>query len=291
VSNVNENAPASVHLASWPKAEEAVINQTMIDEMRLVQKLVSLGRSARETVNIGVRQPLGSAQFVTHNAAEAEVVRRLSSMIAGELNVKQVSVLDNAGDVVEYKLNPLPSLLGRKFGKDFPRVQKTLREGAQDDVRGWADTLLRGENIVLDLEGQTFDMTPEEVEVRRNAAEGYSLAEDNGYIAALDTQLTDELVMEGLAREVVRRVQTLRKDADYNISDNIVLHYSASERMAAAIQRFSDYIRAETLAAQMEQGEPQNGFKRAYFGPDPEGDPKKDTSIDGETLSLAVKRL
>ena len=291
VSNLNEKAPASVHLASWPKADESVIDQAMIDEMRLVQKLVSLGRSARESVNIGVRQPLASVQFVTHNATEAETVRRLSGMIAGELNVKQVSVLDNAGDVVEYKLNPLPSLLGRKFGKDFPRVQKTLREGAQMDVRGWADTLLRGENIVLDLDGQTFEMTPEEVEVRRNAAEGYSLAEDNGYIAALDTQLTDELVMEGLAREVVRRVQTLRKDADYNISDNIVLHYSASDRMAAAIERFSDYIRAETLAVQLERAEPQNGFKRAYFGPDPEGDPKKDTSIDGETLALAVKRL
>jgi isoleucyl-tRNA synthetase len=291
VSNVNENAPASVHLALWPKADNSVIDQTMIDEMRLVQRLVSLGRSARENVNLGVRQPLASAQFVTHSAAESAVVRRLSGLIANELNVKQVSVLDNAGAVVEYKLNPLPSLLGRKLGKDFPRVQKTLREGAPADVRAWADTLLRAENIVLELDGQTFEMTPEEVEVRRNAAEGFSLAEDNGYMAALDTQLTDDLVMEGLAREVVRRVQTLRKDADYNISDNIVLHYSASERMAAAIQRFSDYIRAETLAARLEQGEPQNGFKRAYFGPDPEGDPKKDTSIDGETLALAVKRL
>jgi isoleucyl-tRNA synthetase len=291
VANVDDKAPSSVHLAQWPSANEAWIDQTMIDEMRLVQRLVSLGRSARESVNIGVRQPLASAQFATRSQTEAEIVRRLSSMIASELNVKQVSVLGNAADVVEYKLNPLPSLLGKKFGKDFPRVQKTLREGAADDVRRWSEMLLRGENIVLDLDGQTFEMTPEEVEVRRSAAEGYSIAEDNGYIAALDTRLTDDLIMEGLAREVVRRVQTMRKDADYDISDNIALTYVASTRLAQAIERFAEYIRSETLAQKMEQGEPSNGFHTAYFGPDPQGDPKKDTSIDGETLALGVKRL
>ncbi len=291
VGNVDSKAPSSVHLAAWPTPNEAWIDQTMIDEMRLVQRLVSLGRSARESVNIGVRQPLATAQFATRSAAEVEIVRRLSGMIATELNVKQVQVIENAADVVEYKLNPLPSLLGRKFGKDFPRVQKALREGAAGDVLRWSETLLHGENITLELDGQSFEMTPEEVEVRRSAAEGFALAEDNGYIAALDTRLNDDLIMEGLAREVVRRVQTMRKDADFDISDTIALTYTASDRLAQAIDRFSEYIRAETLAQQVENSEPSNGFHRAYFGPDPDGDLKKDTSIDGETLTLGVKRL
>jgi isoleucyl-tRNA synthetase len=134
-------------------------------------------------------------------------------------------------------------------------------------------------------------MTPEEVEVHRSAAEGYAIAEDNNYLVALDTRLTEDLLMEGLAREVVRRVQTMRKDADFDISDTITLKYNASERLATAIERFSEYIRAETLSSQLEQGEPTNGFHRAFFGPDPDGDPKKDTSIDGESLTLAVKRM
>jgi isoleucyl-tRNA synthetase len=291
VTNVDKNAPMSVHLVLWPDANPALIDQTMIDEMRLVQRLVSLGRSARESVNIGVRQPLASASFATRTAKEAEVVRRLGGLIANELNVKQIHVLDNASDVVEYKLNPLPNVLGKKFGKEFPRVQKALREGDPADVRRWAETLLRGENITLELDGPDFEMTPEEVEVHRSAAEGYALAEDNGYLVALDTHLTDDLIMEGLAREVVRRVQTMRKDADFDISDNILLKYNASGRLANAIEQFADYIRAETLSQQLEQGEPTNGFHRVYFGPDPAGDPKKDTSIDGETLVLAVKRV
>ncbi|HLU08210.1 MAG TPA: DUF5915 domain-containing protein, partial [Oceanobacillus sp.] len=291
VTTHDQSAPISVHLALWPEANPELIDRTMIDEMRLVQRLVSLGRSARESVSMGVRQPLASARFATRDAKEADVVRRLSGLISNELNVKQVEVLEGAADVVEYKLNPLPSILGKKFGKDFPRVQKTLREGDSADVRRWAETLLRDENIVLELDGSTFEMTPEEVEVHRNAAEGYAIAEDGNYLVALDTRLTEDLIMEGLAREVVRRVQTMRKDADFDISDTISLKYTASERLANAIERYADYIRAETLSAQLEQGEPTNGYYRAYFGPDPDGDPKKDTSIDGESLTLAVKRM
>jgi isoleucyl-tRNA synthetase len=291
VTSYDKHAPISVHLEFWPEPNAALIDRTMIDEMRLVQRLVSLGRAARESVNMGVRQPLAMARFATREAKEKDVVRRLSGLISNELNVKQVEVLDGAAAVVEYKLNPLPSVLGKKFGKDFPRVQKSLREGDFADVRRWAESLLRRENITLEFEGRIYEMTPEEVEVHRSAADGYAIAEDGSYLVALDTRLTEDLIMEGLAREVVRRVQTMRKDADFDISDTITLKYSATERLANAIERFADYIRAETLSSQLEQGEPSNGFHRAYFGPDPDGDAKKDTSIDGEALTLAVKRM
>ncbi|MBL8162029.1 MAG: isoleucine--tRNA ligase, partial [Anaerolineae bacterium] len=219
------------------------------------------------------------AQFVTREKAEAEAVRSLSALIQSELNVKQVSVLDGAGDVVAYALNPLPAKLGKKFGKDFPAVQKLLREGATADVRGWAQALLRGETVSVTLNGQTFEVTPDEVEVKQNSAEGYAIAEEGGYLAALDTRLTEELVMEGLAREVVRRVQSMRKDADFNIDDNIVVHYAASERLARAITQFSDYIQAETLSLSLTAGAAQSdGFHREDF------------SFDGETLSVGVKR-
>lgn len=285
------SGPISVHLALWPEYDETLIDGKLIADMRLVQRLVSLGRAARESVNLGVRQPLALAQFVTRDPAEVEVVQRLAGLIESELNVKALKVLPDAGDIVQYKLNPLPSVLGKKFGKDFPRVQKALREGTPGDVRRWAEQLLRGETLTLHLDGDSFDVTPEECEVKRSAAEGYALAEEAGYLVALDTTLTDELIMEGLAREVVRRVQTARKDADYDIADRIVLKYTASPRLQQAIERFADYIRAETLTERIEQGEPTNGFYRVYFGPDQNGDPKKNTSIDGETLVLGVKRL
>ena len=112
----------------------------------------------------------------------------------------------------------------------------------------------------------------------QEVSQGYAVAEDNGYVAVLSTELSDELVNEGLAREVVRRVQTLRRDADFNLDDRIVIHYQASERLAQAIDAFADYIRAETLGESLLQDTSDNGFYRENF------------EIDGETLSVGVKR-
>ncbi|MGQ9908918.1 MAG: isoleucine--tRNA ligase [Candidatus Flexifilum sp.] len=286
-----ETTPISVHLAQWPEVNEALIDQTLIDEMRLVQKLVSLGRSARETVNIGVRQPLAEARFVTRRREEREIVERLSDLIASELNVKQVSLITDAGGVVEYRLSPLPSLLGKKFGKDFPRVQKAMKEGDPAQVRQWAQQLLEGQSVTVTLDGRAFEVLPEECEVRSTALQGYAVAEDAGYLVALDTHLTEELKLEGLAREIVRRIQTLRKDADFNISDKIIVSYAGSERVLAAFQKFGDYIQSETLAEALLAQEPADGSFRAEFGPAADGDPRKDTSIDGEVLRLGVKQV
>lgn len=284
-------AADSVHLALWPQYDEVLIDHKLIDEMRLVQRLVSLGRAARETVRIGIRQPLASARFSTRDSAEAEVIKRSAGLIGAELNVKRVEALEGAGNVVSHRLNPLPSVLGKKFGKDFPRVQKALREGDPKDVLRWAEALLGGNNITVTLDGETFEATPQEVEVKRDAAEGFAVAESEGYLAALETTLTEDLILEGLAREVVRRVQSLRKDADFDISDNILLKYEASTRLAEAIRRFGDYIANETLAVSVVEGVPDDGFFGASFAPDPAGDPKKDSSIDGETLRVGVKRV
>jgi isoleucyl-tRNA synthetase len=291
VTNTDPKAPSSVHLVLWPEVNHALLDEPRIAEMRLVQRVVSLGRAARESVNIGVRQPLAEARFALRSASDKDALMRLSGLVESELNVKRVSVLEDAGAVVEYKLNPLPQVLGKKFGKDFPRVQKLLREGDAAQVRGWAETLLRGEPVTVEIDGQTFEVTAEEVEVKRQAAEHFAIAEEGGYLAALDTRLDDALIAEGLAREVIRRVQALRKDSDFDIADRIALRYQASDRLAAAIQEHAAYIGAETLAEQVDAGAPDDGYASASFGPDESGDPKKDTSIEGETLTIAVKRL
>lgn len=295
VGNADASAPVSVHLALWPEANDTFINKALMDEMALVRQLVSLGLAARmnnqvdgKPSPIGVRQPLASAQFSVRDPKEAEVVARYASLITEELNVKQVSTLADQADIISYSLNPLPQMLGRKFGKDFPRVQRTLREGDQRSVRQWAEALLSGAAVTLNLDGETFEVLPEECEVKRLAAEGYAVAEEKGYVAAVDVRITEALEMEGLAREVVRRIQTMRRDADYSIDDNIHVVYKASDRLGKAIMEFGDYIKTETLALSMEQGDPSDGMARADFLTD--DDPKKDTSVRGETLSLGVKR-
>ncbi|MBE2270734.1 MAG: class I tRNA ligase family protein, partial [Anaerolinea sp.] len=293
VVEVDPKAPMSVHLALFPESNPALINETLIREMRLVEKLVSLGRAARESVRMGVRQPLADARFAVREARESGVIDRFADLIKSELNVKAVGSLNNASDVVNYKLNPLQSLLGKKLRADFPKVQKWMRDDApQSDKRRWAEALLTGANAVVELDGQRYELLPEEVQVTREAAEGYAVADDGGYLAALDTRLTPDLVDEGLAREVVRRVQSLRKDADFKIEDRIVVKYQAGDRLKQAITRFAAYISAETLADALEEGEVNGdqGYTHAVYQPDPNGDPKKDTSINGETLALSVKR-
>ena len=216
---------------------------------------------------------------VKRGVAEREALGSLSGLIADELNVKQVTLLDGGQGVVKFSLNPLPARLGKKFGKDFPRVQKALREGAPEDVTRWATALLDGQDVTLTLDGQEYVVAPDEVEVLRGAAEGYALAEDAGYLAALNITLSDDLVLEGLAREVVRRIQTMRRDADFEISDRIVVSYQGSPRVTEAIEQHAAYISGETLADALTAGAPANGTFSQEF------------AIDDEQVMLAVKRV
>ncbi len=292
VTEVTKNAPESVHLAKWADYDDALIDEQLIEEMALVQRLVSLGLAARnnnqengENAPIGVRQPLAGVEFSLNAEKETSVVEKYSELISSELNVKSVGVMDGA-DAIQYVLNPLPQFLGRKFGKDFPRVQKALREGEQSEVRAWATQLMNDETISVTVGDDTFEVTPEECEVKQQSAEGFSVAEDRGYVAAVDVRLTDELINEGLAREVVRRVQGMRRDADFDIDDNINIVYSASDGLSTAIEQFSDYIKAETLALSLKHEEPTDGYFKADFISEEES-----KRLKGETLSVGVKRI
>ena len=279
VAGAQSGTPESVHLALWPAYDEALIDQKLMDDMRLAQKLVSLGHAARNSANLRVRQPLAEAIFAVRSRSEQDVVRQLAGTIADELNVKTVQVADSMGDIVRYSLNPLPQVLGRALKGDFPKVQKALREGAPEDVERWAKALLAGETIAVAVNGQTFEVTPEQVEVLQGAAEGYAVAEEYGYLAALSTELTDTLLQEGLAREFVRRIQTMRKDADYDITDHIAVTYQASEPLRQAIQAHADYVRRETLAELLSEGVPSNGSYQAEF------------EFDGETVTIGLRQV
>ncbi len=275
VGTVDADAPVSVHLAEWPACDESVVDQTIMDEMRLVMRLVSVGHAARNSAQIKVRQPLAEAAF-SLPAAQAEVVRSHADIVAEELNVKSVTVLDEPGSVVTYSLNPLPQMLGPRFGKDFPAVQKLLRQ--ESSARAYAESLLQGQAITVQVNGAESTLTPDEVEVQVNPAEGYAVAQDGQILAALSVTLTDDLVAEGLAREFIRRVQTLRRDADYNVEDRIVVTYHASDKLAKAVEQFAGEIKGETLAVELKAAK------------SPGGDKSDSYEFDGETLTVAVKR-
>jgi len=274
-------APDSVHLTRWLSADETLIDQKLLAEMRLVKRLVSLGHAARNSAELRVRQPLAEAAFAVRTADEAAAVRKFEATVAEELNVKAVRLLDEQGasGMIRYTLNPLPHKLGKRLGGQFPAVQKLLRESDAAQVTVWARQLLAGEPLSVSVNGDQIALSADEVEVLRTAAEGFTVAEENGYVAALQTTLSESLIMEGLAREVVRRVNLMRRDADYALSDTIQVTYAATPRLAQALEMHSAYVCDETLAARLEAVS------------QPEGDKVEQFAFDGETITLGVKRL
>jgi isoleucyl-tRNA synthetase len=276
VANIDPQAPPSVHLARFPHVDESLIDETLIHEMRLAKHLVSLGHAARNSVGIRVRQPLSEAAFGLPTPREGEVVTRLAEVIAEELNVKQVSLLTATDGLVEYKLKPVDTL-GKVLRGDFQAVRTAILEADPDQVAAWGKRLMAGEAIEVNVNGKTFSLTPDQILVQQTGAEGYAVAEGAGYLAALKTDLTEELLQEGLAREVVRRIQTLRKEADLAISDRIHVSYQASPRLSVAIQAHAAYIQGETLAERLSA---ETSLA-----------PALQDEFDGETLALSLQKI
>jgi isoleucyl-tRNA synthetase len=253
VCAVNPEAPESVHLSDWPEFSRDRIDEALNREMQLVMKLASLGHAARNQAGIKVRQPLAEIAFSLSNREEARILQENAALLSEELNLKVVRLLGSAGEVVSYSLNPLPKQLGGRFKARFPAVRQAILDLDPEEA---ALALLAGKSLEVSVDGEIFTIHPGEVEVRAQAHPGLVVAEEGPYLAALLTELTPELIKEGLAREFVRRVQDLRKQADLDISNRIHLHFQASPQLHEAIREHSEYIQGEILAIDMRPARP-----------------------------------
>ncbi len=273
VRSADADAPESIHLARWPEADVSRIDETLNRDMATVMKLVSLGHSARQKANRKVRQPLSEAAFSVGNVSERKAVEAFAELIADELNVKRVRLLDSSTEAVAHTIKPLPKQLGQKYGNKFPAIQKAI---LAMDAESAARTLMDGVPLKVEAGGETFDVLGDEVEVKAAAKEGFAVAEEGAYVAALVTELTPELVREGLAREFVRRAQDLRKSAELDVADRIRMFVVASEGLKAAVEEHRDYVTSETLTVDLQ------------FMPPPADAFTASDSFDGETLTVGL---
>jgi len=246
VCSVDVNAPESVHLSLWPDCDKSLIDDTLNREMVTVMKLVSLGHAARNKADRKVRQPLSEAAFSVGNIEERDTVETYAELIKNELNVKRVRLLDTSSEAVVFRIKPLPRQLGQKYGNRLPVIAEKI---AGIDPESAARKILNGQSLEINIGVETLKILPEDVEVHAQAREGFAVATEGPYLAAVVTELTPELVREGLAREFVRRIQDLRKHAGLNIADRIQLYIQASSGLVEDIQGYQDYIMAETLAS------------------------------------------
>ena len=276
VRSVDETAPESVHLADWPETMEEFIDETLNREMQLIMRLVSLGHSARQKANRKVRQPLASAAFSVSTPAERKAVSTYAEVIADELNVKQVRLLDASTEALAHTAKPLPKQLGQKYGNKYPAIQKAILAMNAEEV---AKTLHSGRALVVEAGGETYNILADEVEVKAMAKEGFAVAEEGAYVAALVTDLTPELAQEGLAREFVRRVQDLRKAAELDVADRIEMFIEATAGLRSAIEAHKDYITSETLTSNLS------------FAMPPEKSSIVEDEFEGEKVKIGVRKV
>jgi isoleucyl-tRNA synthetase len=275
------DAPESVHLLPWPVVNEALADEQLLAEVHGVLQAVSLGHSARKESGVKVRQPLARVLVQAPSPEARGGIENWRDTILDELNVKELELLDDAGDLVSYSLKANLPKLGKKLGPKMGAVRAVLENASPEEARRIGEAARRGESVSIEVGGEPLELLAEEILVQTQQTSGYSFASENGWAVALDTTLTDELLDEGVARDFVRAIQNARKDAGFEVSDHIAILLVEPADESALIrmmENFGDYVQGETLADELRLVDP------AY----PE---LNDVKIGEETIRFRVERL
>lgn len=238
---LNLDGGESVHLCDYPQAEEAFIDSALETEMRLVIDIVQLGRAARNACQIKIRQPLGTMHLP---AFTRDIVQRMFSLIQEEVNVHAVNYIEEDDDFVHYDLKPDFKVMGPKYGKLMKAIGTALRDVKGQDVLA---AFAREQSYPLSVEGQLLELESEDVVVHISPREGYVIESVRDLFVALDTHLTEELLLEGYARELINKIQFTRKEQGFEIMDRVKVSYDSDDDIRRAVELHGAYICAETL--------------------------------------------
>ena len=245
VRSNDKDAPISVHMSRWPEAHPARDDEQLLYEIGVVQKVVGLARGARSQSGVRTRQPLSRLLVRAPDDAAAKALDDHKGQVLEELNVKSIEFIARDAGLVSYRIKPNLPRIGKQYGKLVPQVKKALEIA---DGAAIAGAVARGDRFEIEVGGEQISLAAEDVLIETSSAEGYACGEDGGYLTALDTTLTEELVREGVARELIRTVQEARKQAGLEVSDRIILGVSGSTGVAESLAQYRDYLMAETLA-------------------------------------------
>ena len=255
--------PESVHLCDYPVANPSLFDADLSASMAAAQRVVKLGHKLRDTANLRVRQPLAELRVSADTPELRRLLARLANVIGDELNVKTVSVQDDLGGLVKYTYRANLKTVGPKYKASL----NLLREKLPLVPAAKLDPVRRGEAVEIEIDGQTFNLTAEDVQVGTEQAAGWACADDSGLIAALSVELTPALVKEGMARDFIRHIQQARKDADLEIEQRIRIGFeSEDEAVQEMLEDWSIAICTETLADSLGRGTAPEGAKAVSVG-------------------------
>ena len=272
VRSVQPGAYESIHHTDWPLVDPVAIDEKMLEEMATARRVASLGLGARTTANLKVRQPLAKVLVF---AAGASLNKELIDIVVDELNVKAFEWVEQQEKLVTYKVLPDNKLLGPKFGANFPAARTAL--AALDPLKV-ATAVRDGLAVSLEVAGETVELLPAEIVVQTQPVEGLAVAADRYATVAVDAVLTPELRAEGQMREVVRKIQSMRKDAGFNIEDRITTYYHTDSELGPMMQNWAQYVCNETLSTQLIVGTPAEG---AYI---------EELKLDTLKMVIGIKR-
>ena len=268
VLNVDKTAPESIHLCDFPKADERFDFKEIESKMDAARQIVILGRACRNAANIKNRQPI--AKLYVQTANEIESVYR--SIILDELNVKEIEITDNAGAFISYNFKPQLKTMGPKYGK---LVRPIFENVNAMDGAAVMETLNSGGTLKLCVDGTDVEIGKDDVLVETLQKDGFVSDSDGGFTVVLDTNLTDELIEEGFVREIISKIQTMRKDGGFEVQDNIKVSCFGSEKLDKIIAANIDEISAQTLAVSIDNAE-QDGAK--------------EWNINGEKVKVSISK-
>ncbi len=275
VRRVNPDAPESVHHNDWPTPNEDLIDEELMKDMDLVIKVCSLGRAARNKAGIKLRQPLVEAKVI----ASKEVinrVKRLEHLVLDELNVKKISYAVDRSEVINYIIKPIPEILGKKYGRLFPKIQEVI---ARMDPLKAIKAIRENDFLAILVDGQEINIYSNEVKVIEEPKSEWELSEEGEVLVAINTTIPPKLRLEGIARDIVRRIQNQRKEAGFNIADQIETYYEAGTILTEVFESFEEYIAAETLSVFVRKGKPNAEAHQAIY------------QLAGETLTIWLRKV
>ena len=268
VVNLDKNAPESVHLCLWPEEDETLIDTKLEEEMGLAYKIVKLGRSARNSVNIKNRQPLSKMLISADTLPEY-----YADIVKDELNVKEIELGAEMSDYVNFEIKPNLPVLGKQYGKLIPKIKEEISKKNQMDL---ANKVKQGKVEYIDIDGTEIGLDQDNLLVTMQGKDGFAFSGEGEIGVVLDTKITPELAEEGILREVLSKVQNMRKESGFEVLDRINLYVAENEKKEKVIKKFEETIKHDTLA--------DNIFY------DKEGVSYTDTNINGENLKVKVEK-
>ena len=266
VVGLDENAPESIHLCSWPEVNENAIDKNLEKEMDLAYTIVKLGRSARNGANIKNRQPLSKMLVSTDSLPEY-----YGEIITDELNIKAVEFGADLSTHVNFEIKPNLPVLGRAYGKLIPGIRREIASRNQMEL---AQTIQNGGVVVINVDGTEIELNKENLLVTMQGLEGYAFAGEGSIGVVLDTNITDELREEGHVREMISKIQNMRKDKGFEVADKIKLYVADNDMLLDIVKKYAEVIKKETLTQEIVYNEEVD---------------YSDTVINGENLKMNVE--